>query len=297
MSSGALLAEGGLVTEGPDLRLATTDGTEARGFRGSCDALALPSTPEEVAAVVAWCYEHDVPVIPRGGGTGLAGGAVPDGGVVVSLERLDRVRRIDPERWRMNAEAGVRTSRIHRVSRENGLLFPPDPGAAEQSTLGGNIATNAGGPHAFKYGVTGSWVTGLEVVLPPGELVEVGGPIRKDVSGYDLLHLLIGSEGTLGIVTSAWLRLIPAPETRAVVYAFYNSVTAGCEAVAAVTANGIEASVMEYLEGRALAASIGSFPFEAPADPAFAVICEVDGSETEVERVSAELAEVLATRA
>lgn len=289
-----LLSDGGLVTDGAALRLATTDATEARGFRGTCDALALPATPDEVAAVVAWCYEHDVPIVPRGGGTGLAGGAVPAGGVVVSLERLDRVRGVDPELWRMHAEAGVRTSRVHRVARENGLLFPPDPGAAEQSTLGGNIATNAGGPHAFKYGVTGSWVTGLEVVLAPGEVVEIGGPIRKDVSGYDLLHLLIGSEGTLGLVTAAWLRLIPAPDARAVVYAFYDSVRAGCGAVAAVMANGIQVSALEYLEGRALGASIGSFPFDAPDSAAFALICEVDGSGPEVERVSAELTEVLA---
>ena len=123
--------------------------------------------------------------------------------------------------------------------------------------------------------------------------MNLGGPIRKDVSGYDLLHLLVGSEGTLGIVTAAWLRLIPAPETRAVVYAFYDSVASGCEAVAAVTANGIQASVLEYLEGRALVASMGSFPFPAPEAPAFAVIAEVDGSADEVERLAAELAEVL----
>ena len=159
---------GELVTDGPALRAASSDATEARGVKGSCEALALPATSAEVEAVVRWCYEHDVPIVPRGGGTGLAAGAVPAGGLVLSLERLDRVRQLDPELWRMEAEAGVRTGRVHRVARENGLLFPPDPGAAEQSTLGGNIATNAGGPHAFKYGVTGNWVTGLEVVLAPG---------------------------------------------------------------------------------------------------------------------------------
>ena len=107
----------------------------------------------------------------------------------------------------MEVEAGVRTADIHRRARENGLIFPPDPGAAEQSQIGGNIATNAGGPHAFKYGTTGRWVTGLEAVVAPGELIAVGGPIRKDVAGYDVKSLLIGSEGTLGIVTAAWLTL------------------------------------------------------------------------------------------
>ena len=162
--------------------------------------------------MVAWCYAHGVAVVPRGGGTGYAGGAVPlDGGVVLSLERLDRVRSFDPLLWRIEVEAGMRTAEVRRVAREGGLLFAPDPGAAEQSQIGGNIATNAGGPHAYKYGVTGKWVTGLEVVVPPGELVRFGGPLRKDVAGYDLKQLLIGSEGTLGVITA----VVASPDTRA----------------------------------------------------------------------------------
>ena len=207
---------GELVTDGPALRAASSDATEARGVKGSCEALALPARSSEVEAVARWCYEHDVPIVPRGGGTGLAGGCPQAGWCSRSSASIGCDSSIH-ELWRMEVEAGVRTGRVHRVAQENGLLFPPDPGAAEQSTLGGNAATNAGGPHAFKYGVTGNWVTGLEVVLAPGRLVNLGGPIRKDVSGYDLPHLLVGSEGTLGIVTAAWLRLIPAPETRAVV--------------------------------------------------------------------------------
>src|SRR5918997_1979328 len=121
----------------------------------------------------------------------------------------------------MHVEAGVRTADVRRHAHEHGLLFPPDPGAAEQSQIGGNIATNAGGPHAFKYGVTGHWVTGLEAVVPPGEVIRVGGAVRKDVAGYDLRGLLIGSEGTLGIVTAAWLRLVPRPEAAFPLVAFY----------------------------------------------------------------------------
>ena len=151
-------------------------------------------------------------IVPRGGGTGFAAGAVPDGGVVVSLERMTRVRAFDPLLWRIHVEAGLSTAEVRRLARENGLFFPPDPGAAEQSQIGGNIATNAGGPHAFKYGATGAWVTGLEAVVPPGEMIELGGAIRKDVAGYDLKGLLIGSEGTLGVITAAWLKLLPAPE-------------------------------------------------------------------------------------
>ena len=147
-----------------------------------------------------WCYEHDVPLTARGGGTGLAGGAIPvEGGVVLGFERLNKVRQFDPLLWRMHVEAGVTTGDVQRLARESGLRFPPDPGAAEISQIGGNIACNAGGPHAFKYGVTGHWVTGLEAVIPPGEIVHIGGPIRKDVAGYDLKSLLVGSEGTLGL--------------------------------------------------------------------------------------------------
>jgi FAD/FMN-containing dehydrogenase len=166
------------------------DATSSRGVHGRADAVVLPDTAAAVAAVLAWCYEHDVPVVPRGGGTGFAGGAVPDGGVVLGPERLRRVRSFDPLLWRVELEAGVTTWGLRRLARESGLFFPPDPGAGEQSQVGGNVATNAGGPHAFKYGVTGLWVTGLEVVLPPGELVTVGGPVRKDVAGYDLKSLL-----------------------------------------------------------------------------------------------------------
>src|SRR5438067_2946319 len=189
-----------------------TDQTEARGLSGHADAVALPRSAEEVAEVVAWCYAHGVPVVPRGGGTGYAGGAVPlDGGVVLSLERLDHVRSFDPLLWRIEVEAGMTTADVRRTAREGGLLFPPDPGASEQSQIGGNVATNAGGPHAFKYGVTGAWVMGVEAVVAPGEIVRFGGPVRKDVASYDLTSLLIGSEGTVGAITAVWVRFTPAP--------------------------------------------------------------------------------------
>jgi len=162
------------------------DATEARGLRGSASAVVRPRDAAEVATVMTWCYDHDVPLTPQGGRTGYAGGAVPQGGVVLSLDRLRDVRAFEPLLWRGEFEAGITTADVRRMARENGLLFPPDPGAAEQSQIGGNVATNAGGPHAFKYGVTGAWVTGLEAVVPPGEIVRVGGFVRKDVAGYDL---------------------------------------------------------------------------------------------------------------
>jgi glycolate oxidase subunit GlcD len=259
---------------------------------GEADALCFPGTAEEVAAVVAHCYANDVPIVPRGGGTGLAGGAVPHGGAVVSLERLTRIRQFDPLLWRIQVEAGLPTQELRRVVRESGLFFPPDPGASEQSLIGGNLATNAGGPHALKYGVTGRWVTGVEAVLAPGELVTLGGSTRKDVAGYDLTSLLVGSEGTLGIITAAWLRLIPAPEASFPVVGFYRDTEAGCEAIERVIGSGIEAAALEYFDRGTFEITRGSFPGRAP-DDAFVVIAEADGSASEAARVRAHLVEVL----
>src|SRR5947199_6131508 len=270
-----------------------TDMTEARGLSGRADAVALPRSSEEVAEVVAWCYAHGVPIVPRGGGTGYAGGAVPhDGGVVLSLERLDRVRSFDPLLWRIEVEAGLRTAEVRRIAREGGLLFAPDPGAAEQSQVGGNIATNAGGPHAYKYGVTGAWVLGLEVVVAPGELVRFGGPVRKDVAGYDLKHLLVGSEGTLGVITSAWLRLTPAPEAAWPVVGFFDGIRAGAAAIERVVGSGLPVAALEYLDSETMRYAGPTFPGEVHAG-AFGVIADADGSHDEAARIRTELLEVL----
>ncbi len=259
------------------------DATEARGLRGRADAVVLPRTSAEVAEVVAWCYEHDAPITPRGGGTGFAGGAVPLGGAVLGLERLRGVRSLDPLLWRMEVEAGVTTADVRRLARENGLLFPPDPGAAEQSQIGGNVATNAGGPHAFKYGVTGDWVTGVEAVVAPGELISVGGAIRKDVAGYDLKSLLVGSEGTLGIVTSVWLNLAPAPEAVAPIVSLHTGTTEGCEALARILGSGLPVAALEFLDAETVRRSAGSFPVKL--GEGFLVLTEVDGSAEEVARL------------
>ncbi|HZQ15323.1 MAG TPA: FAD-linked oxidase C-terminal domain-containing protein [Gaiellaceae bacterium] len=266
-----------------------------RGVEGTADAVVMPATVDEVAAVMRWCYEHDVPLTARGGGTGLAGGAVPvEGGIVLSFERLNRVRQFDPLLWRMHVEAGVTTADVQRLARENGLRFPPDPGAAEQSQIGGNIACNAGGPHAFKYGVTGHWVTGLEVVVPPGEVVTIGGPLRKDVAAYDLRSLFVGSEGTLGLVTAAWLRLTPAPELELPVIGIYADAEAGIGALERVLASGVVPAALEYLDGVLLRYAGDAYPFGLPDGAGFMVVTEADGAALEAKRVAGELADALA---
>jgi glycolate oxidase subunit GlcD len=275
-----------------------SDASRRRGLEGRAEAVVLPGSAEEVAAVVGWCYAHDVPVVPRGGGTGLTGGAVPtEGGVVCSLERLRRVRELEPGLWRIFPEAGVSTRHVQRLARENGLFFAPDPGAAEQSQIGGNAATNAGGPHALKYGVTGAWVAGVEAVLAPGELVQVGGWADKDVAGYDLKSLLIGSEGTLGVITAIRLRLLPAPQARIALVVFLATRAQGCAAIGDVFAAGLRPSVLDFLDGETVALLAASYPGEVPAHAGFALIVEVDGTHAEAQAQREALLELLGEHA
>jgi FAD/FMN-containing dehydrogenase len=238
----------------PSPAWALHDATEWAGMKGTADALVRPGSTEEVAAVVGWCGARGVPVTPRGGGTGLAGGCVPDGGVVLALDRLDRVVEVEPEAWRMVVGAGVTTARVRRVAAENGLHFPPDPGAMESSQIGGNVATNAGGPHTLGFGATRRWVVGVEAVLASGEVLSAR-RLHRDVAGYDLLGLLCGSEGTLAVITEVHLRLLPAYSPPDPVLAFYDDAATGVAAAAAVLAEGEQPAVLDFLDGGALAAA------------------------------------------
>jgi glycolate dehydrogenase FAD-linked subunit len=293
------------VLEAPAASPYNSDSSRRRGLSGRADAVVLPGDAAQAEQVVRWCYAHDVPIVARGGGTGLLGGAVPsEGGVVLSLERLRRVRELEPGLWRIYPEAGVSTRDVQRLARENGLFFGPDPGASEQSQIGGNVATNAGGPHALKYGVTGAWVTGLEVVLAPGELVHVGSWARKDVAGYDLKSLLVGSEGTLGVITAVRLRLRPAPQARIALVVFLaragteagagSGVGAGCAAMLDVQAAGIEPAALEFIDAETLAYVAAGYPGEVPAGAGFALLVELDGTRAEAERRRDAVVELLA---
>jgi glycolate oxidase subunit GlcD len=270
-----------------------SDATETRGLTGTAEVVLLPRNTEEVAEVMRRCYERDIPLTPRGGGTGYAGGAIPSEGAVLSMEDMREIRSFEPQWWRAQVEAGLATAHVHRLALENGLYFPPDPGAAELSQIGGNVATNAGGPHAFKYGVTGAWVTGLEAVLPPGEVVHLGGALRKDVAGYDLKSLLIGSEGTLAVITAVHLRLIPAPEARYPVMAFYRDAIATAAAIEACLSSGVVPAALEYLDDDTIDIVRPSFPGELPAARCFAVISEVDGAAEEARAGRSELIEAM----
>lgn len=248
------------------------DATRWTGLRGEADLVVAPADARAVAEVVRWCYAHDTPITVRGGGTGLSGGAVPDGGIVLTLERLARIRSLDPEWWRCEVEAGVTTATVHRRAAEAGLRFPPDPGAAESSQIGGNLATNAGGPHAFGHGPIRAWVLGLEAVLAPGELVRIGGPLRKDVAGYDLTSLLVGSEGTLGVITAAWLRLVPPAGAEQIVLGVFGSAQAAQDGVAGALTSGSVPAALELLDGGALQNASATLPVAGAA----AALAELD---------------------
>jgi glycolate oxidase subunit GlcD len=266
------------------------DATLAGGLRGQALLAVRPGSTEEVSQVVRTLYQREVPIVPRGGGSGLAGGATPSSGsVVCSLERMSAVRELSPRFWRMHVEAGLSTAHVRRLARENGLLFPPDPGAAEQSQIGGNVATNAGGPHAFKYGATRDWVTGLQAVIADGEVIQVGGACRKDVGGYDLRGLLIGSEGTLGVITAVQLRLTPAPAAALALVAFTKTQRQGCQVILDLLGSGVLPSALDFLDGVTLRAAARSYPGQVPPDAGFALLIELDGSSEEVKAMRQEL--------
>jgi FAD/FMN-containing dehydrogenase len=276
----ALLGESAL-RSGESARPYLHDSTELQGLQGHADAVVAPADVDGVRSLVAWCYAHETPIVPFGG-------------VVCSLERLDRVRSFEPELWRLHIDAGVTTSRVHKLARESGLFFPPDPGASEQSQIGGNAACNAGGPHSFKYGVTGAWVSGLEAVVAGGELIRSGGSVRKDVAGYDVRSLLVGSEGTLGIITGVWLKLIPAPEAAIPLAAAFASVHEGALAVRRVCGSGLVPAALEFFDPGCLEASGASFPGRLPDGARFLVLAEADGTRAGAAELAAELEQALA---
>jgi glycolate oxidase len=218
-------------------------------------AVIHATSVRDVSDVLAWATRNNVAVVPRGAGTGLAGGATAGGGsIVLDLSRLNRILEIDPVNQLAIVEPGVITADLDRAAAEHGLRYAPDPGSVEISTIGGNIATNAGGLRGAKYGVTRDAVLALEVVLADGSLLSTGRQTAKGVAGYDLTGLLVGSEGTLAVVVQATLRLQPIPVRTDTVSAFFSSVGDAAAAITAVLAARIRPSVLELVDGRTLAA-------------------------------------------
>jgi glycolate oxidase len=242
----------------PDVRL-LTDELDREAYRldetayltiaGLPAAVALPSTTADVAMLLKLASEHRVPVVPRGAGTGLSGGAAGiDGALTIALTRMDRIIEIDRANLCVVVQPGVINATLKKAVAAEGLFYPPDPASYESCSIGGNLGTNAGGLCCVKYGQTRDWVLGLEVVLADGRVIRTGGRNVKDTAGYSLTHLFVGSQGTLGVITEAILRLRPQPGPRSTLLAFFASVEAAGDAVAAMTAGGLEPVTLELMD-------------------------------------------------
>jgi len=218
------------------------------------DAVAIPRDRAQVAAIVRACRAHRVPVVARGAGTGTAAAAVPfEGGVVVSFARMDRILDLRPGDRCAVVEPGVLNADLQQALQPHGLFWPPDPSSAERCTVGGNLACNAGGPRAVKYGATRDNVLGLVAVTGTGETIRCGGPWTKDATGYDLTHLLVGSEGTLGLIVEATLRLAPRPQAQAGLRAFYRDAATAAAAVSRLMRQPQVPAMLEFMDRSALA--------------------------------------------
>jgi glycolate oxidase len=241
--------------------------------------VVLPSTTAQISAIARQCHDMRVPLVVRGSGTGYTGGAVPiEGGVVLSVERLNRIVEIDETNLLAVVQPAVITGDLQDAVESRGLFYPPDPQSYKESSIGGNVAECAGGPRAFKYGVTKRYVMGLEAVLPTGEVIRTGGKTVKNVVGYDLTQLLVGSEGTLAIITEIILRLVPRPPDVATLRACFGSVRAAADAVTALIRRRVVPATIEIMDRDSLD-TVASYVGErlAPEGTAALLLVEIDG--------------------
>jgi glycolate dehydrogenase FAD-linked subunit len=272
-------------TDADTIRENSTDATKV--FHPA-DVIVFPDNAEQVSEILKLANHERVPVVSRGGGVGYAGGAIPiAGGIVISMRRMNRILEIHPIDLVAVVEPGVITDDLHRAAEAAGLFYPPDPASLKQSSIGGNVAHNAGGPRAFKYGVTRQYLLGLDAVLPTGEIVRAGGRVVKNAVGYDVTDLMCGSEGTLGIITRLTMRLLPKPEAAFTVMALFDSVRTCAEAANALIREKLIPSKLELIDRQALAAIRDYLRVEhiettvqLPSSAQGLLLVEVDGGRT-----------------
>lgn len=253
--------------------------------------VVLPQTTEQVAEVVRLANREGLPVVPRGAGTGLSGGALAvNGGIVLVTSRMDKILWIDPRNRRLRAQAGAVNFHLSKAVQSDNLHFAPDPSSQGACTIGGNVAENSGGPHTLKYGVTVNHVTGLQVVLSDGEVVELGG-VEDEPFGYDLVGLLTGSEGTLAIVTEVTVRLTPNPQTVRTLLAVFETLEDASQTVSDIIASGIVPAALELMDALTLQAVEAAFGYGFPLDAEAVLLIELDGLEAGIDH---EVAQVLA---
>ena len=235
-----------ILTEKQDLICYSYDATQMEFLP---DAVVHPANADEVSAVLKLANRSGFPVFPRGAGSGFTGGSLPKaGGVVLVVTRMDRILRIDTENLIAEVEPGVVTEQFQQAVEKLGLFYPPDPASLKFSTLGGNVAENAGGPRCVKYGVTRDFVMGLEVVLPTGEIIRTGSETYKAVVGYDMTRLLCGSEGTLGVITKIIFKLLPLPEAKKTMLTIFDSIDGAAKAVSTIIGAKIIPTTLEFMD-------------------------------------------------
>jgi len=257
------------------------------------EVVVIPETEEEVQKVVKICYQEGIPITPRGAGSGYTGGALAvKGGVLVSFEKMDKILEIDEDNSIARVQPGVITYRLQQAVEKLGLFYPPDPASYKFCTLGGNVAENAGGPRCVKYGVTREYVMELNTIIHTGEIIHTGRPTLKDVAGYDITRLLIGSEGTLGLFTEITLKLIPKPKARKTAKAIFSDIASVGKAVKDIFKAGISPSALEFMDKLAINAVEDFGHFGLPRDAEVLLLIEVDGHPIALEEEIQEVARI-----
>ncbi|MBA2870357.1 glycolate oxidase [Anoxybacillus calidus] len=261
-------------------------------------AVVFPKSAEEVAQIVKYCNEHDLPFLARGAGTGLSGGAIPlNGEVIISLTKMKRLLSVDLENRRAVVEPGFINLKLTHSISNKGYYYAPDPSSQYCCTIGGNVAENAGGAHCLKYGVTTNHILGMEVVLPNGEMIEINTNGVLDPPGYDLLGLLTGSEGTLGIVTKITVRILKNPEAKQTVLAYFDKVSDASQAVSDIISAGIVPAALEMMDKTAIeGVEAAAFPVGHPKDIEALLLIEVDGISAGIDEQIHEILEVCRRR-
>lgn len=262
------------------------------GFQAMPDLVVLPGSTEDVQAILTICNNTKTPIIGRGSGTNLSGGTCPiEGGVVMAFQRMNEILELDQENLTLTVQPGVITQDIIQFVEQHGLFYPPDPSSMKISTIGGNIMENSGGLRGLKYGVTRDYVLGLTIVFANGNIVKTGGKLAKDVAGYDLTRLLVGSEGTLGIVTEAILKLIPLPESKKTCLAIYENMDDAAKSVSAIIANKIIPTTLEFLDQATIKVVEDFAQIGLPTEAGAVLLIEQDGPpevvDRDIERISA----------
>ena len=270
------------------------DGTNTRKSEKTPDVVIFPETIEEVQQVVKFANIHEIPVTARGAGTNLIGACLPDsGGIVMNFSKMNKIKRINKTDMTAIVQPGVVVGDLQKAVEKIGLFFPPDPSNLRVSTIGGAIAQSAGGPKTFKYGTTKDYVLGLKVVLADGSLMITGSNTIKNATGYPLSQIFIGSEGTLGIVVEATLKLIPKPETSRVMLAYFDSINDATISVNNIIDSKIFPSTIDFMDNNAINTVEKFYPANLATDKTAALIIEIEGSENSVIEDSNKLKEVL----